>query len=129
VTSVRTLGSTFTRPHDFDTLAHVTNALATLPRRYSPEVLLKTDLDTARRALFPAAGVLEWTSEGILLRAQADDLLWFARELARLPFGFEIRQPAELREVLASVARGLLERAGGSAETALVPSRLIGTYG
>jgi predicted DNA-binding transcriptional regulator YafY len=115
VASVRTLESTFTRPPDFDALAHVTNALATLPRRYSPVVLLKTDLDTARRALFPAAGVLEWTPEGVLLRAQADDLLWFARELARLPFDFEIREPAELREVLASVARQLLERASGSA--------------
>jgi predicted DNA-binding transcriptional regulator YafY len=113
VTAVQPLQTHFTRPPDFDALAHVTHALATLPRRYSPEVLLKTDLDTARRALFSAAGVLECTPEGVLLRAQADDLLWFARELARLPFEFEIREPAELRDVLATVARQLLERAVG----------------
>jgi predicted DNA-binding transcriptional regulator YafY len=112
VASVQPLATRFTRPPDFDVLAHMTHALATLPRRYSPEVLLATDLDTARRALFPAAGVLECTPDGVLLRAQADDLHWFARELARLPFGFEIRQPAELREVLAAVARRLLEWAG-----------------
>ncbi|HEY0556977.1 MAG TPA: YafY family protein [Thermoanaerobaculia bacterium] len=115
VASVQPLATRFTRPPDFDVLAHMTHALATLPRRHSPEVLLKTDLDSARRALFPAAGVLEWTPDGVLLRAQADDLLWFARELARLPFGFEIRQPPELRDVLASVARRLLEQAGASA--------------
>ena len=35
-----------------------------------------------------SVGVLEWTGDGVLLRAQADDLNWIARELARLPFDF-----------------------------------------
>jgi predicted DNA-binding transcriptional regulator YafY len=43
------------------------------------------------------------------LRAQVDDLDWFARELARLPFAFAIRQPERLREALHAVARRLLE--------------------
>ena len=67
-------------------------------------MLLDTDLQTAQRELFPAAGVLEWVGDGVLLRGQVDDLRWFARELARLPFGFEIRRPAALRKALASVA-------------------------
>jgi len=111
VQSVRPLASRFTRPPRFDALAHVTLSLATLPRAFSPEVLLKTDLDTARRELFPTAGVLQCTEEGVVLSAQADDLRWFARELARLPFGFEIRSPAELRDALALVASQLLQQA------------------
>jgi predicted DNA-binding transcriptional regulator YafY len=114
VQSVLPLASSFTPPPGFDALAHLTLSLATLPRAFAAEVLLRTDLETARRELFPAAGVLEWTAEGVLLRAQADDLQWFARELARLPFGFEIRHPAALREALASVARNLLRQAAVS---------------
>ena len=45
-----------------------------------------------------------------MLLAQTDDLGWFARELARLPFGFEIRKPAALRKALGKTARALLAR-------------------
>ncbi len=38
-----------------------------------------------------SVGVLEWKTKGVLLRAQADDLDWIARELARLPFDFSVR--------------------------------------
>jgi hypothetical protein len=50
--------------------------------------------------------------DGVLLRRQlCDDLAWFARELARLPFGFEIRRPHALREALCVCAQGLLAMA------------------
>jgi predicted DNA-binding transcriptional regulator YafY len=107
VQSVRPLAVNFSRPTDFDALGHLTFSLATLPRAFAAEVLLKTDLQTAQRQLFSAAGVLEWTGEHVLLRAQVDDVHWFARELSRLPFDFEIRQPAELREALESHAARL----------------------
>jgi predicted DNA-binding transcriptional regulator YafY len=107
VQSVRPLAVNFTRPTDFDALDHLTFSLATLPRAFAAEVLLRTDLQTAQRQLFSAAGVLEWTGEDVLLRAQVDDVHWFARELSRLPFDFEIRQPAELREALESHAMRL----------------------
>ncbi len=111
VESARPLPINFTKPAGFDALAHVTWTLATMPRAFAAEVLLETDLDTARHELFPAAGVLEWTTDGVVLRAQADDLQWFARELARLPFRFRIRHPAELRDALATVAGQLLQEA------------------
>ena len=59
-------------------------------------------------------GVLEWQDDGVLLRGQADDLDWIARELARLPFDFSVRAPAALRGALGRVARRLerLVRAG-----------------
>jgi predicted DNA-binding transcriptional regulator YafY len=53
-----------------------------------------------RRALFAAIGVFKPDGDGTLLLAQADDLDWFARELSRLPFDFEIRRPMSLRDAL-----------------------------
>jgi predicted DNA-binding transcriptional regulator YafY len=112
VRSVRQLAATFLRPPGFDTVGHLTSALATLPRAFAVEVLLATDLATARRAVVPSAGVLESTGEGVLLHSQADNLEWIARELARLPFPFRVLHPPALRTVLAAHARRLLTCAG-----------------
>ncbi len=100
----------FVRPTGFDALAHLKLSLATLPRAFAAEVLLRTDLATARRELYPMLGVLEWTAEGVVLRSQADDLGWLAQELSRLPFEFQIRSPVALRRALAGHARRLLAR-------------------
>ena len=110
--AVRTLDVAFTRPPDFDALAHLTYSVATLPRRHAVEVLLHTDLRTARRELFATVGVLEPLTGGVLLRGQCDDLSWFAHELARLPFGFDVRRPAALRRALREVGRQLVAIAG-----------------
>ena len=109
VRAVQPLGQTFARPADFDALAHLTNSLATIPRAHAVEVLLTTDLENARYYLSPAVCVLEWANDGVQLRAQVNDLNWFARELARLPFGFEIRKPERLRDALRALATRLLE--------------------
>ena len=108
VQEVRPVTARFTRPEGFDALSHLALSLATLPRAHSIEVLLEADLETARRALYPAAGVLEWTGERALLRSTADDLDWFALELARLPFSFEVRKPEALRDAVTSLAERLL---------------------
>lgn len=101
------LAVTFEAPERFDVLAHLRERVASLPRRHAIEVHLDTDLDTARRELFPAFGLLEPAPRGVRLRAQADDLAWFARELARLPFDFTVRKPAALRTALATTAARL----------------------
>jgi predicted DNA-binding transcriptional regulator YafY len=113
IRSVRPLETGFTRPEGFDALAHLVSSVATLPRRHAVEVLLATDLATARRELFATLGLLEPAGEGVLLRGQADDLAWFARELARLPFPFEVVRPPELGEALRELARTLLQTTGG----------------
>lgn len=105
------LEMSFERPLGFDALSYLTRSLATLPRAFTIEVLLMTDLSTARRSLFAAAGVLESTDGGVLLRSQADDLGWFARELSRLPFAFKIRTPASLRKEVCAHATRLLRNA------------------
>jgi predicted DNA-binding transcriptional regulator YafY len=113
IQSVRSIEERFRRPEGFDALAHLVHSVATLPRAFSVEVLLKTDLETARRELFPALGVLEWGGTGVLLRGEVDSLPWFAHELARLPFDFEIHKPQALRRALQVMARRLLARTAG----------------
>jgi len=112
IREVRALADVFARPPGFDALDYLTYSLATLPRGHTAEVLLHTDLRTARRELFGALGVLEPMGDGVLLRAQCDDLLWFARELARLPFAFTVRAPTALRDALREVAAQLVAIAG-----------------
>jgi predicted DNA-binding transcriptional regulator YafY len=111
VTQVAVLAMQFDAPATFDALAYLTQSVATLPRAIRIEVLLKTDLKTARDELFSAMGVFEPVEGGVRLTSQADDLLWYARELARLPFEFEIRHPPELRDALATCANALLRLA------------------
>lgn len=111
VEDVRRLPVSFERPQGFDPLAHLTASLARLPRAHAADVLLRTDLATARRELFPVAGVLEPDPDGVVLHAQADDLGWLACELARLPFAFAVRKPRALRAAVAALARRLARQA------------------
>ena len=74
------------------------------------EIFLHTDLATAERELSLTLGLAEAAPGGVLLRGSADELEWYARELMRLPFRFEIREPVALRRILASLARELAER-------------------
>jgi predicted DNA-binding transcriptional regulator YafY len=105
---VQLLETSFTRPAEFDALAHLAFSVATIPRAFAIEVLLKTDLKSAREQLFDAIGIFEQTEDGVLVHSQADELDWFARELARMPFAFEIRHPPELRDALRICAQRLL---------------------
>lgn len=98
----------FVKPPKFDVVRHLTTSIATLPRKFTIEVMLQTDMESAGRELFQAIGVLEPVDGMVLLRAQADDLDWFARELARLPWPFEIRLPKELIVAVTRHAEKLL---------------------
>ena len=111
IEGVQPLPASFGRPDDFDALAHLAFSVATLPRAHAIEVLLKTDLGAARRELFDAIGVLEPADDGTVLFAQADDMDWFARELSRLPFDFEVRSPAPLRDAVRRCGERLLRLA------------------
>lgn len=112
IRAVQLLEETFVRPAGFDARAYLVTSVATLPRAFAVEVLLDTDLESARRRVVQSLGVLEQVAGGVLLHAQADDLDWMARELMRLPFDFEIRQPLELRAALRARAERLLKSSG-----------------
>ena len=107
VAAVETLPGTFERPPGFDAMAHLVRAIATLPRAFAIEVLLKTDLASARAQLFPEAGVFEETVDGVVIHNQSDELDWFARQLAAMPFEFEIRSPPQLRDAVGECVRRL----------------------
>jgi len=113
IQQVQQLEARFKRPPDFDALAHLAFSVATLPRAYTIEVLLKADLKTARAHIADSIGVFEQVTGGVLIRNQSDDLDWFARQLARLPFAFEIRSPHELRAALKDCAQRLMKLADG----------------
>jgi predicted DNA-binding transcriptional regulator YafY len=102
----------FERPADFDALAYLKKSIAMIPRAHSVEVMLDTDLASAHKEVVASIGVLEWAGDGVLLRAQADDLDWIARELARVPFDFTVRSPAGLRTALLRVGQRLTRMAG-----------------
>ena len=106
IVETRPLPARFKRPEDFDVLEWLNRTIATLPRAHRVEVLLHTDMAKAREAFSPAIGLLEAVEDGVLLHVRTDDLAWFARQLARVPFEFEIRTPQKLRkELLAHAAR------------------------
>jgi predicted DNA-binding transcriptional regulator YafY len=111
VEAAEPIAASFLRPAGFDVLEHLAASIATLPRAFAVEVLLLAELPQARAELFATLGVLEPAPGGVLLHTQADSLDWVARELARLPFGFQVRQPAALKDAVAAHARRLLERA------------------
>lgn len=114
IAGVEALAEPFERPPGFDAMAHVVQAVATLPRAFTIEVLLKTDAASARSHLFAEAGVLEETAEGVVIHAQSDELDWFARQLAGMPFDFEIRRPPELHAAVGDCVRRLLRCSPGA---------------
>jgi len=105
----------FEAPQAFDAMAYLAHSVATLPRAIRVVVLLKTDLKTARDELFEAIGVLQLApgGDGVLLHGQADDLNWYARQLARLSFAFEVQSPLALANAVRTHARRLLNLAHG----------------
>lgn len=91
-------------------MRHLALGIATLPRGQEVQVLLKTDLQTARAELFETIGLFQPAEGGVLLHSQTDDLDWYARQLARLPFGFEIRAPDALHAAVRQCAQRLLRQ-------------------
>lgn len=109
IDDVRTLEKTFERPAGFDTLEYLTRSIAMMPRTYAVEVLLKASLECAKAQFYDTFGVFEQTDDGVVMHNQSDHIEWFARQLTRLPFDFEIRRPVALREEVKKVALRLLQ--------------------
>jgi predicted DNA-binding transcriptional regulator YafY len=108
ILSVTPLAVSFLAPFDFDAVRHLALGLATMPRAHAIVVRLKTTLATAQAELFEAIGVFRPLEDAVMLYSQADDLHWFARQLARVSFDFEVLEPPELRDAITACARHLL---------------------
>jgi predicted DNA-binding transcriptional regulator YafY len=100
ISQVKELHEDFERPVGFDPLAHMMQAIATLPRQYAFELFLKTDIVTAQREVFDVLGVLEPCEGGVIMRGSVEDLDWLARQISIFSFDFFVREPAELRAEL-----------------------------
>jgi predicted DNA-binding transcriptional regulator YafY len=103
VHSVAVSPAHFTPPVDFDVLHHIAHGVASLPRAFKVEVILKTDMATAQAAVLDTIGLLQPHARGVLMQVHADDLNWVARALAGLPFDFEIALQGLAKRLLAAV--------------------------
>jgi predicted DNA-binding transcriptional regulator YafY len=95
----------FTRPPDFDCLAHVLQSLPRTPGTWYIDVLLETTLEHARRVVPPALALLEEDERGVSFRCYAQDLDWIAYVLLGLDCSLVVRQPPELRDALRRLAQ------------------------
>ena len=107
ITQIRLINVNFERPNQFDPLAYIMQAIATMPRKFAFELLLKTDIDTAQKEVFDVLGILEAAPEGVIMRGSVEDLDWLARQISIFSFDFVVRQPAELKGELRRHSRKL----------------------
>lgn len=98
---------TFTPPDDFDALQYVLESIASAPGAYEVEVLLDTDIETARNAIAPEYGLLEARPEGVLFRRRTPWITWIIYMLMELEFPILSINPPELREMLRATAEKL----------------------
>jgi len=94
----------FTRPPNFDCLAHVLQSLPKTPNTWYIDVRLETTLEDARRVVPPALALLEEDEHGVNFRCYVDNLDWIAYVLLGLGCPLVVRQPAELRDALQRLA-------------------------
>jgi predicted DNA-binding transcriptional regulator YafY len=111
ITEADPTSANFERPEHFDPLAHIIQAIATMPRKHPFEVLLKTNIQTAQMEVFDVLGVLEATEQGVVMRGSVEDLEWLARQLSRFSFDFIVREPDQLRAALQRRSMQLAELA------------------
>src|SRR5690349_7425666 len=100
ITQIHLINMSFERPNQFDPLAYIMQAIATMPRKFAFELLLKTDIDTAQKEVFDVLGILEASAEGVIMRGSVEDLDWLARQISIFSFDFVVREPVELRAEL-----------------------------
>jgi len=100
ITQINSVSAHFERPEHFDPLAHMMQSIATMPRPFAFELLLKTDINTAQKEVFDVLGILEASNDGVIMRGSVEDLDWLARQISIFSFDFIVREPDELREEL-----------------------------
>ncbi|WP_160152294.1 YafY family protein [Microbulbifer sp. ALW1] len=105
---LRRLETPFERPLDFDAAGYLRGSFAAMEQGFEVKLFLHTDLETATRMLGDELGLLTPKGDGVLWRAQTGCLGWFASQLVRLPYDFEILSPADLKTELRRHAEKLL---------------------
>jgi predicted DNA-binding transcriptional regulator YafY len=111
IREVKPRQATFVRPDDFDPLEFIQATLAQTPGLWPVEVVLRTNIEEARRRVPPTEAALEAVPDGVLLRSQVEDLDRTARLLVGIGCPFVVRQPPELRDELRRLAKKLVATA------------------
>lgn len=101
----------FTRPSNFDCLAHLLQSLPKTPNTWYVDVLLETTLEQAQRVVPPALALLEESEHGINFRCYVENLDWIAYVLLGLSCPLIVHQPPELRDALRRLAQEAMKLA------------------
>lgn len=109
---LRRLEIPFQRPQDFDAAAYLSRSFSGMDAGIDVELLLHTDLARASAVLGDELGLLTPKGDAVLWRAHTGCLNWFASQLVRLPFSFEILTPTDLKVELRRHAERLLVMTG-----------------
>ena len=96
-------------PDDFDAVASVTAAIASVPWTWAVEVALDLPLAVAAERVPSTLGSLREDGGGTVLTMRVESLDWMATVLAGLGCGFTVRRPDELRKSVAALAARLAE--------------------
>ena len=101
VVAVSACPKSFGIPPGFNVLEYLRESIAAVERSHAIVVrFANAEMAAVRRAVPSSIGKLTQERGRIRLDAQADDLDWFARELARLGLEFDIAKPKALKVVL-----------------------------
>ncbi|HEX2360059.1 MAG TPA: YafY family protein [Solirubrobacterales bacterium] len=104
-----------------DAAAYVTQSISAMPTRYEARVVLKAPAAEVRGHFSAGWGRLEEIDErSCEFRTGDDDLDWLALRVAMLGVEFEVREPPELAEHLASLA-GRVARGAGAPMNSTAP--------
>jgi predicted DNA-binding transcriptional regulator YafY len=96
----RILDQEFARPLDFDALAYLWNALATMPGTWAVELLFLCEIERVRERIAPHLGTVAQRANGVAVHIQASDLHWTAGYLLQLDLPFRIIAPDGLKDEL-----------------------------
>jgi predicted DNA-binding transcriptional regulator YafY len=107
IASVEPVPGEFRRPDGFDPVSAVVRALGRVPYEHEVEVLLGTDLASARVRLPETVGRLVEEPGGVALHGRAQDLTGMAQLLAGLGWPFTVRAPEELRDAVSAYVQRL----------------------
>ncbi len=111
IAQIAVTDETFSRPTDFDALAAVRRALASMPNVWQVAVWIETTLEVLQWRTGSTSAYFKEVDGGVLLHGEVEDLRWIAVMLAGLGVPFVIRAPPELRVALREYALALVREA------------------